>query len=149
MMTTNAEQLSRLFLCLGFGVWLNLYYRLWNLFPPRGAHRPLKQFIRDWLFAVSGAVMFFLFSLAISAGIVRLGMLVAAGVGFIVANRTVGRLFSACLRTLHRLWNALAVHIAAVTEHFTARCRSVFKKILFFSKKVLHSLYTLVYNRER
>jgi len=149
MMTSNAEQLSKLFFCLGFGVWLNLYYRLWTLSPPVGRYRQLKRFIRDWLFAVSSAVVFFLFSLAVNAGIVRLGMLVAAAVGFAVANHTIGRWFSVSLRTLARLFTAVSDRVCIIFRHLAIRCRIFLKKILIFFKKSLRSLYSLVYNRKR
>ncbi len=149
MMMTNAEQLLRLFLSLGFGMWLSVYHRLLRLHPPREPHRAVKLFCIDWFFAVSSAVMFFFFSLPVNAGTIRPSMLAAVAVGFAVGNRTVGRWIALLAIALSRVFSAVGRTVSRLLGAVAARLLYIFKKITIFLKKGLRSLYTLVYNRKR
>lgn len=149
MMISNAEQFTRLFLSLGFGLWLNLYHRLLRLRPPREPYRAVKQFLLDWWFGVSSAVIFFLFSLAVSSGVVRLGMLLAVSVGFWVGEHTVGRWFTAAVCRVSRGVAAVCESIRQKNARFCCKAGIFFKKITVFFKKGLHSLCGMVYNRKR
>lgn len=149
MMISNTEQLTRLFLSLGFGIWLDVYHRLLRLHPPRQPHRSVKLFVIDWWFGISSAVAFFLFSLAVSSGVIRLGMLLAVFVGFWVGERTVGRWFTCVVQWISRRITAACTCAQQKAVGFLCKAGFFFKKNTIFLKKGLHSLYSMVYNRKR
>lgn len=149
MMQSNQEQLMHVFACLGFGVWLSFWYDLFRICRLWRRYSKGAVFVQDLLFVISGTVWFFLFALAVNGGELRPDILAAVTLGFLLCQQTAGRLVLAAARASKRLSVPIArvlTQISTTIGHFFAHFG---KKIIFFSKKGLHRISYMLYNKNR
>ncbi len=120
---TNTEQLRELFLCAGVGFLLGAYYdvfRLLRLVLPSPA---AAVFLEDVVFCVTSAATVFLFTLAVTDGVLRTYVFAGLAAGFTAYRSTVGRVI---VRQTARLLTALRQFFHpvgnAVRTFFTKGC---------------------------
>lgn len=157
----NSEQLYHLFLFGGLGLLLAVYYdafRTWRVLFHSGK---LAVALQDIVFFLSSALAFFLLSLAVTGGVLRWFLFLGVVLGFVAYRMTVGlfsvRLLRWIFQTISRLFEGIGRAVRAVLRilwiPFRLPCRvlrRIFKKfaqkIPIFSKKVLKSVLSVLYN---
>lgn len=130
---TNAMQLRELFLSCGMGFLLGAYYDVFRIL--RCILRPstVRVFWQDILFFLTAAPLVFLFTLAVTDGVVRVYVFAGLVVGFFAYHYTVGRAVVRCVtaviarlsRTGRFLYGLIKVPVGALRE----LCRKAAKKI--------------------
>lgn len=159
---TNAEQLRELFLSGGLGFLLGAWYDVFRILRRLSHPRKVAVFFQDVVFFATAAVVVFLFSLAMTEGIVRSYVLIGAAAGFEAYRHTVGSVLlrSVCriLCWMRRGYRWVFSEISAPCARFLGWLRGVMqalgeksKKVTKKSgkilKKVLQPIIKLVYNR--
>ena len=147
MMISNNQQLLLLWHCLGYGVWVDLSWIVLDHIRRRHLRTKPMRCLFDCVFAILSGFGLFMFSLAVSGGELRGIMLLAVAVGGMISHVSLGRMLSVLLSGLY--------HVAAAVDAASARClqktaeiwRKIRKKVEFFCKKHLQSMYSKVYNR--
>ncbi len=89
---TNSEQLREMFLSGGMGFLLGAYYDVFRILRRLLHPSRVAVFFQDCLFFVTSAVAVFLFSLALTDGVVRAYTVLMVLVGCMAYRYTVGRL---------------------------------------------------------
>lgn len=159
---TNAEQLWEVFLSGGMGFLLGAYYDVFRIWRKLSHSSTAGVFFQDCFFFVTSAVAVFLFSLAMTDGVVRVYVLVGAAAGFAAYRHTVGTLLlravCAILRWLRRgsAWFCrlvesplkwLKTRLGSAGGKVWKKCRKIAKKSEVFFKKGLQPIQKLLYNR--
>lgn len=159
---TNAEQLWEAFLSGGMGFLLGAYYDVFRIWRKILHSSAVAVFFQDCCFFATSAVALFLFSLAMTDGVVRVYVLAGAAAGFVAYRHTVGnvllRTVSFVLNRLHRgkvwlcrvlsipfLW--LKTLLGSACGKVWKKCRKIEKKSKEISKKVLQPIKKLLYNQ--
>ena len=137
-------QLQELFLSCGMGFLLGAYYDVFRIL--RCLLRPgvARVFWQDVLFFLTAAPLVFLFSLAVTDGVVRLYLCAGLVVGFFAYRHTVGRavvrFVSAVIvqlsRVGYRLQELVKVALGAVYQ----ACQNLRKKVQKKRKKIKKGL---------
>ena len=146
---SNNGQLQELFYAGGMGFLLGGYYDVFRILRTVLHRGKWMTFFCDCLYFSTSAVCVFLFSLAMTDGVVRGYVLLGILIGFTAYRYTVGKtvLFFTMwlLKVLRRvaIWcRRIAVVPIAWLRGFTGKVwgksRKVLKKVCFFSKKGLH-----------
>lgn len=158
---TNAKQLQELFLSCGMGFLLGAYYDVFRFWRKTVHSSTFVVALQDCLFFATSAVVVFLFSLAMTEGIVRLYVLAGAAIGFWAYRRTVGNALlhaiEAVRRGLKRGYDAVfrilsipILHIKSLHNKacgkVRGKCRKIAKKSKEIFKKVLQPIRKLLYN---
>lgn len=149
---TNSEQLRQLYLSGGMGFLLGLYYDVFRVWRKSGHSSTVSVFFQDCFYFVTSAAIVFLFSLAMTDGVVRTYVLLGITFGFFAYRYTVGnillRAVGVLVRWFHRLsewiYHILAVAFGGIRTCFFGVCgkvwkfcRKIAKKSKVFFKKVL------------
>ncbi len=159
---TNAKQLWELFLSGGMGFILGAYYDVFRIWRRTVRSSVVAVFFQDCLFFATSAVIIFLFSLAMTDGVVRVYVLCGAALGYFAYRHTVGNL-------LLELFNRLILGVRFIKRCLKAvllppifwmksgllaaggkvweKCCKIAKKSKKNFKKVLQPIRKLLYNR--
>lgn len=158
---TNARQLQELFLSCGMGFLLGAYYDVFRFWRKTVRSSTVVVVLQDCLFFSTSAVVIFLFSLAMTEGVVRFYVLLGSAIGFWAYRRTVG---NALLRTVEMIqrWvkrtydgvcRLLCIPISYINSMLHKvcgkvweKCRKITKKCKEIFKKVLQPVRKLLYN---
>ena len=140
---TLSEQMCQVFFFLGMGFILGLYYDVFRVF--RLYLEPPKYFIfiLDLLYFVTASIATFLFSLAISDGVINVYFFAALAIGFLTYRVTIGliivKFVSFIIAWLVKTWNIFwkIVH---------APFNFVLKKMKILAKNVLKSVFLKIKN---
>ncbi len=159
---TNAEQLWEAFLSGGMGFLLGAYYDVFRIWRKTTHPSAAAVFFQDCLFFSTSAIVVFLFSLAMTDGVVRVYVLFGVLAGFAAYRHTVGNallfLVGAVMRWLRwgcaRFRRLIAVPLGwlktAVCSCFGKVweiCRKYAKKSNKILKKGLQPIRKILYNR--
>ncbi len=98
----NAEQLRELFLSGGMGFLLGAYYDVFRLWRTWRHSSKVSVFVQDCVFFCTAAVVVFLFSLALTKGVVRVYTLCGVAIGFGAYRYTVGLALLRIVTLLYR-----------------------------------------------
>ena len=159
---TNAEQLWEVFLSGGMGFLLGGYYDVFRIWRKTAHSSAVTVFLQDCFFFASSAVVVFLFSLAMTDGVVRLYVLIGVLAGFWAYRHTVGNVLLQMVCLILR-WlktgNAWIRRVVSVPFFYvkTVLCRAcgkvwekyrkIAKKSKEILKKGLQPIRKLLYNR--
>ncbi|MBR2406126.1 MAG: spore cortex biosynthesis protein YabQ [Clostridia bacterium] len=158
---TNAEQLRELFLSGGMGFLLGVYYDAFRILRRLLHSSKLSVFFQDLFFFATAAVAVFLFSLAMTDGVVRAYVLVGCTIGFFAYRYTVGKLLlqgvcrvlTITKRFYTRLCNLVSRPFRRVFRLLSGAfgklrkiCEKNTKKSRLFLKKVLQPIGKVLYN---
>lgn len=158
---TNAKQLQELFLSCGMGFLLGAYYDVFRFWRKTVHSSTFVVALQDCLFFATSAVVVFLFSLAMTEGIVRFYVLAGAAIGFWAYRRTVGnallhaiegtqrwlkRGYDAVLRVLNIPVVLVKSMLNKACGKVWEKCRKIAKKSKEIFKKVLQPIRRLLYN---
>lgn len=143
---TNIMQVRELFLSCGMGFLLGTYYDVFRIL--RCILRPgaARVFWQDILFFVTAAPLVFLFTLAVTDGVVRFYLFAGLVAGFFAYRYTVGRavvrfvtaVIARLSRMGRRLYGVIRVPFGVLSEV----CRNLMKKIQKNLKKLKKTLET-------
>ena len=136
---TNAMQLRELFLSCGMGFLLGAYYDVFRILRCILHPNTVRVFCQDMLFFVTAAPLVFIFTLAVTDGVVRVYVFAGFVIGFFAYRYTVGRAVVHAVtvavtrisRAGHRLYELIKVPVCALFE----QCRKNAKKIRKNAKK--------------